>query len=75
MASMTFSVIPHLTDEAISGGILLHYQAIGEKMDGLKDGILLEVGFDDITPNFLEPSIHGPMITPSAKCRSLTTAP
>ncbi len=35
-----------------SGGIRLHYQIIGEKIDGLKDGILLEVGFDDITPNF-----------------------
>ena len=35
-----------------SGGIRLHYQIIGEKIEGLKDGILLEVGFDDITPNF-----------------------
>jgi hypothetical protein len=35
-----------------SGGIRLHYQTIGEQIDGLKDGILLEVGFDDITPNF-----------------------
>lgn len=35
-----------------SGGIRLYYQNIGEKIDGLKDGILLEVGFDDITPNF-----------------------
>lgn len=35
-----------------SGGIRLSYQNIGEKIDGLKDGILLEVGFDDITPNF-----------------------
>lgn len=34
-----------------SGGIRLHYQNIGEKIEGLKDGILLEVGFDDITPN------------------------
>ncbi len=35
-----------------SGGIRLYYKTIGEKIDGLKDGILLEVGFDDITPNF-----------------------
>lgn len=35
-----------------SGGIRLYYQIIGEKIEGLKDGILLEVGFDDITPNF-----------------------
>lgn len=34
-----------------SGGIRLHYNTIGEKIDGLKDGILLEVGYDDITPN------------------------
>lgn len=35
-----------------SGGIRLYYQNIGKNIDGLKDGILLEVGFDDITPNF-----------------------
>ncbi|MCB9978544.1 MAG: nucleotidyl transferase AbiEii/AbiGii toxin family protein [Rhodospirillales bacterium] len=34
-----------------SGGIRLYYKTIGGPLDGLKDGILLEVGFDDITPN------------------------
>ena len=39
-------------DEAYrSGGIRLHYQSHHEKVAGLKDGILLEVGFDDTTPN------------------------
>lgn len=34
-----------------SGGIRLHYQNIVGPIDGLKDGILLEVGFDVVTPN------------------------
>lgn len=34
-----------------SGGIRLHYQSLSGSLAGLKDGILLEVGFDDITPN------------------------
>jgi hypothetical protein len=35
-----------------SGGIRLRYKAIGEPVEGMKDGVLLEVGFDDVTPNF-----------------------
>lgn len=34
-----------------SGGIRLYYKNLGSQIDGLKEGILLEVGFDDITPN------------------------
>lgn len=34
-----------------SGGIRLHYKSFTEKVEGLKDGILLEVGFDTVTPN------------------------
>jgi len=34
-----------------SGGIRLFYRNIGEKADSLKDGVLLEVGFDDVKPN------------------------
>lgn len=34
-----------------SGGIRLYYKNLGGQLSGLKDGILLEVGFDDITPN------------------------
>ena len=34
-----------------SGGIRLRYQSYKEPLKGLKDGILLEVGFDNITPN------------------------
>lgn len=34
-----------------SGGIRLHYQSLVGLLAGLKDGILLEVGFDDVTPN------------------------
>lgn len=34
-----------------SGGIRLRYTSTVEPLTGLKDGILLEVGFDDIAPN------------------------
>lgn len=36
-----------------SGGIRLFYQKTGGNLEGVKDGILLEVGFDDVTPNNL----------------------
>jgi hypothetical protein len=34
-----------------SGGIRLLYDSITEPIEDLKDGILLEAGFDDVTPN------------------------
>lgn len=34
-----------------SGGIRLHYPASGSSIAGLKDGILLEVGFANVQPN------------------------
>lgn len=34
-----------------SGGIRLFYESVNGPLKGLKDGILLEVGFDDVTPN------------------------
>lgn len=34
-----------------SGGIRLFYKTTAKAMDGLKPGVLLEVGFDDVTPN------------------------
>jgi len=34
-----------------SGGIRLSYKPVGGALAGLKDGILLEVGFDTVTPN------------------------
>lgn len=34
-----------------SGGIRLDYDSHTEKVSGLKEGILLEVGFDTVTPN------------------------
>jgi hypothetical protein len=34
-----------------SGGIRLSYENLNEPVEGLKEGILLEVGFDDVTPN------------------------
>lgn len=34
-----------------SGGIRLSYKGFNKPVEGLKDGILLEVGFDDVTPN------------------------
>lgn len=34
-----------------SGGIRLHYKTLADKVGGLKEGILLEVGFDTVKPN------------------------
>jgi Nucleotidyl transferase AbiEii toxin, Type IV TA system len=34
-----------------SGGIRLFHKSLTEPVEGLKDGVLLEVGFDDVTPN------------------------
>lgn len=34
-----------------SGGIRLLYKTLNAPLEGLKTGILLEVGFDDVTPN------------------------
>ena len=34
-----------------SGGIRLTYASINGSVEGLKDGVLLEVGFDDVAPN------------------------
>jgi hypothetical protein len=34
-----------------SGGIRLFYKSVAEPIAGLKDGVLLEAGFDDVTPN------------------------
>jgi hypothetical protein len=34
-----------------SGGIRLFYSSTTETLDDLKEGVLLEVGFDDVTPN------------------------
>jgi hypothetical protein len=34
-----------------SGGIRLYYKSYTPAIDGLKDGILLEAGFDNVTPN------------------------
>lgn len=35
----------------LSGGIRLNYTTFTEQIDGLKEGILLEAGFDKVTPN------------------------
>jgi len=34
-----------------SGGIRLHYDSRTDKVEGVKEGILLEAGFDRVTPN------------------------
>ena len=34
-----------------SGGIRLFYDSVTEPVEGLKDGVLLEAGFDDVRPN------------------------
>jgi hypothetical protein len=39
------------SDKLFSGGIRLHYRSFTSRIDDLKDGILLEAGFDAVTPN------------------------
>lgn len=39
------------TRSYLSGGIRLYYKTLTEPIDGVKEGILLEAGFDKITPN------------------------
>jgi len=39
------------TNDLFSGGIRLFYNALNEPGEGLKEGVLLEAGFDDVTPN------------------------
>jgi len=39
------------TDKYRSGGVRLYYTSYTEAINGLKDGILLEAGFDTIAPN------------------------
>ena len=39
------------TKDFFGGGIRLFYKTAAKAMDGLKPGVLLEVGFDDVTPN------------------------
>lgn len=34
-----------------SGGIRLHYESVVDSVPGLKEGVLLEAGFDTVTPN------------------------
>jgi hypothetical protein len=34
-----------------SAGIRLFYKSATERLEGLREGVLLEVGFDDVTPN------------------------
>jgi hypothetical protein len=39
------------TKDYFSGGIRLFYDALNPTAEGLKDGVLLEAGFDDVSPN------------------------
>jgi nucleotidyltransferase AbiEii toxin of type IV toxin-antitoxin system len=39
------------TNDFFSGGIRLFYKSLAAPVEGLKEGVLLEVGFDDVTPN------------------------
>jgi hypothetical protein len=39
------------TKDLFSGGIRLLYRSMSEPVEGLKEGVLLELGFDDVTPN------------------------
>ena len=52
---INFIVRDHAFDDGKyrSGGIRLHYEGNVDTTSALKEGILLEVGFDDTTPNML----------------------
>jgi len=39
------------TGNFFSGGIRLYYKGLTERVAGLREGVLLEAGFDDVTPN------------------------
>jgi hypothetical protein len=39
------------TRDFFSGGIRLSYKGLTERLPDLREGVLLEVGFDDVTPN------------------------
>lgn len=39
------------TKSYLSGGIRLYYETFTDPIDGVKEGILLEAGFDKVTPN------------------------
>lgn len=39
------------TNDCFSGGIRLFYDSRTDAADGLKEGVLLEAGFDNVTPN------------------------
>jgi Nucleotidyl transferase AbiEii toxin, Type IV TA system len=39
------------SEKLFSGGIRLHYRSFTSRIDDLKEGILLEAGFDAVTPN------------------------
>ena len=41
----------HDNEKLTSAGIRLRYEALTTPLPDLKDGILLEAGFDDVTPN------------------------
>jgi hypothetical protein len=37
--------------DLFSAGIRLSYRGVAERLEGLREGVLLELGFDDVTPN------------------------
>jgi len=53
IAGIVSIVRDHVFDDSKyrSGGIRLHYDSIFDSPSGLKEGVLLEVGFDDTLPN------------------------
>ncbi len=53
----------------LSGSIRLHYEEVTGSKTDLKKGILLEVGFDNVTPNKPVDKAHGFMIMQTAKFR------
>lgn len=51
IVAVTRNVLFDNTHTYMSGGIRLHYDSVTEAVEGVKDGILLEAGFDNVTPN------------------------
>ena len=40
-----------MTSKLSGSGIRLNYDSVTEALDGLREGVLLEVGFDTVAPN------------------------
>ncbi len=59
----------------MSAGTRLFYRTRIKALGGLKPGVLLELGFDDVNPNIRRTSVPGCTTMQRTKCLSVTTGP